>query len=324
MPKLADLGEVIAVVCSDLHLSARPPVARAGEKDWFAAMERPLWQLRTLAEEYDCRVLCAGDVFDHWKAPPELINFALDALPAEMICIPGQHDLPNHSLGEVRRSAYQTLVKAGKIINATPAGVWVDHRPSMVGFWVHGFPWGVEVVPWPEEQRSAGTLHVALVHKYLWADAAGYVNAPKEGFVTSRKHPYPAYRSVVVGDNHQPWHLVYEGKAPGDVFNCGGFMRRGSDEVNRPNPRCGLLYSSGHIENFSFDTSKETFVSVESFEGHDNDLGGMETFIAELMKLQGATLDYVGALREMMDRRDVSPAVRALVVEALEHGRDIK
>ena len=34
--------QVLAILCSDLHLQMKPPVARSAEPDWFAAMRRPL------------------------------------------------------------------------------------------------------------------------------------------------------------------------------------------------------------------------------------------------------------------------------------------
>ena len=54
-------------------------------------MQRSLEQIRDLQKEFDCPVICAGDIFDKWNSPPELINFAYDNLP-EIYAIPGQHD----------------------------------------------------------------------------------------------------------------------------------------------------------------------------------------------------------------------------------------
>ena len=108
---------VVAIACADIHLQHTAPICRSGEPDWYAAMARPLEELRGLQENYDCPILCAGDVFNHWNnCPPELINWAIKHLP-KMYAIPGQHDLPQHRLDDVRKSAYWTMVEAGVIEN---------------------------------------------------------------------------------------------------------------------------------------------------------------------------------------------------------------
>src|SRR5690606_2165772 len=61
--------KVRALLVADIHLSHRPPIARAAEPDWYAAMERQLFQLRYLSDHYRAPVICAGDVFDDgWRA----------------------------------------------------------------------------------------------------------------------------------------------------------------------------------------------------------------------------------------------------------------
>jgi len=74
-------SKVIAIICSDLHLSLKPPVFRSDEPDWFAAMQRPLDEIRRLQKHYGCDVLCCGDVFNDWNSSAELINWAVERLP---------------------------------------------------------------------------------------------------------------------------------------------------------------------------------------------------------------------------------------------------
>ena len=50
------MKKVIAILCSDLHLSHVAPVARSAENNWYAAMARALQELRELAEEHDVPV----------------------------------------------------------------------------------------------------------------------------------------------------------------------------------------------------------------------------------------------------------------------------
>ena len=103
------MSSVIAVCCSDIHLSHRPPKLREAEPNWYAAQARVLSQVRAVVETHKCPLIVAGDVFDEgWRAhkcPPELVNFAIRHLPV-CYAVPGQHDLPHHRYADVDKSAY--------------------------------------------------------------------------------------------------------------------------------------------------------------------------------------------------------------------------
>ncbi|GAG04154.1 unnamed protein product, partial [marine sediment metagenome] len=168
------MSKVLALLCSDLHLSHVPPAARSAESDWYAAMKRPLDEIRELARLHgkadglkQVKILCAGDVFDssgadrrRWNSPPELINFAIDALPEGMYCIPGQHDLPNHNYGEIKRSAYWTLAKAGKLHNLPPGKSMLLRLDGSAT--VTAFPWGYEIEPPKGRKRVATDLRIVM------------------------------------------------------------------------------------------------------------------------------------------------------------------
>ena len=83
----------IALLCSDIHLSLNSPICRGLDRErWFETMAHYLKKLKDIAKDHAVPIVCAGDVFDKWNSPPELINFALKHLP-EMYAI-----LPNHNL----------------------------------------------------------------------------------------------------------------------------------------------------------------------------------------------------------------------------------
>src|SRR5262245_60331644 len=97
----------VAIVASDLHLSHKAPSARA-EKDWYEVMTEHLTELNQLKYKLKVTVLYAGDIFDTWDSPAELINFALLYLPRGY-AIAGQHDLPHHQMSSIEKSALFTL-----------------------------------------------------------------------------------------------------------------------------------------------------------------------------------------------------------------------
>jgi DNA repair exonuclease SbcCD nuclease subunit len=132
--------DVIALLIADPHLGHRVPAARAEEPDWFAAMGRYVNQLCDLKRRCGCPVICAGDIFDRWDNPSELVNWAITNLP-KMIAIPGQHDLPHHSLEDAHKSSYKTLIHAGNIDTLIGVNKIHLHENDMT---LHLFPWGVK------------------------------------------------------------------------------------------------------------------------------------------------------------------------------------
>ena len=300
--------EVIAVLCSDIHLSLKPPRARRKEEDWFSAMQDTLRQVEEVALKYDVPILCSGDVFDHWRAEPELINFALCHLP-KMVAVPGQHDLPLHQIDAVKRSAFWTMVLADRIIPALHGSPVI-----LEDVVVHGFPWGSKVVP---HKKKTKKMPVALCHEYVWTDTHLYPGAPEEKNIKKYDGLVDGYGAVVFGDNHKGF-LARVGDVP--LFNCGTLMRRKSNEKTY-RPMIGLLCKSGIILRHKLKTGRESFITLEEEEdGRRKQLKAhdLEDFINGLSDLQMHSFDFMEAIKRAMEKKQVTDGVRKLILQSLE------
>jgi hypothetical protein len=308
MSSLRKQDRPVAVLCSDLHLSVRPPLARSEEHDWFAAMATSIAQVNALASKHHIPILCAGDVFDHWRSLPELINFALRHLPP-MYSIPGQHDLPYHSFDAIDKSAYWTLVEGNTLVdlsNTYPRGVIVETWVDMV---VYGFPFGAEIKPNPNRGRDG--LSVAVIHEYTWKDGCGYVGAPEKQNLSAKWAVLQTYDVVVIGDNHQGF-TSRQGKTT--VFNCGSLMRRASDQAMY-RPQIGLLHASGLVEPHYLDCSKDRLFKPKG--GSKTETIDLSGLFGELNDLQAFVPDFADAVNRAMDETEVTKGVRRVVTEAI-------
>lgn len=301
--------KVVAIACSDIHLSLKPPVARAEEEDWMKVQERVLDQVAELSEEYIAPILCAGDVFDRWNSPPELINWAIDKMPY-IHAIPGQHDLPLHNLDLINKSAYSTMTKFEDslfmgIHDLTPGMPW-----TIGDVYVQGFPWGYPLTP-PEQ--SSNKISIALIHRYIWTDGCSYPNAPKEARWKIQKKNLKGWDVVVFGDNHKGF-LIDHGPKP-TVFNCGSLMRRKSDEANY-HPQVGLIYDDGSVEPHYLDCSNDLITKAVPVREYKDNME-LKDFLDELSKLQDSQLDFEEAMKQVLEENKPSPAVRKLILEAM-------
>jgi hypothetical protein len=298
---------VIAVAAGDLHLSDSPPLFRSAEPDWFGAMERQLGELKRLAQSFGgVPLLVPGDVFHRWNPSPKLINFAMRHLPF-CYAVPGQHDLRHHSYADVKDTAYWTLVQAGKLFDLKP-GV-----PQPVeGMLLWGFPWGSPPAPRPPHAILEG-LHVAVCHRYVWTESCSHPGADPAARLGAVRASLKGYDAAVFGDNH----LGFVSHRPGEctVVNCGGFMRRNSDQRGY-RPSAWLLHSDGSARRHFYDVSED--VCLEA--GPSPEAPALEEFLCELGSLGGATADFREAVYRACKNGAVSEGAMGYVRKALGDG----
>lgn len=298
-------SDAVAVLVSDIHLSHKPPLARSAEPDWYAAMARQLRELKELAEGIP--ILCAGDVFDKWNSPPELINFAIDELP-HMYCVPGQHDLPHHNLEDIRKTAYATLVKAGVITNIVEPVVIAGSRIV-----AYGAPWGRSI---PSPEPIKGKLQVLVAHMYCHKNGFGFPGAPKEQNVTVLSHDTNCFDAAVFGDNHKGF--LYKER----ILNHGTFYRRKMDEVNYQ-PQVGLLFRDGTIQRIPMATAAEDkFIDANETVELMEKAADMTAFLSDLSslsQLDKKALDFMDSISHFVKHSSISKGVRLILKDAIEN-----
>jgi len=312
---------VVAILCSDFHLSLNPPIWRSAEPNWFAAMNRPLNEIKLLQEECDCPVINAGDIFDRWDSTPELINFAIDSLPNELFAIPGQHDLPLHNYDDMKKSAYWTLVQANKIGDISNACRYNyrGHRKCRANFHalaMYGFPFGYPITPLDEEEKNnkADKIHIAVVHEYRCVKGKSFKQAPDKAYLRMNEKNLIGYDVIVYGDNHKGFLTKINNGTT--VFNCGTLMRRKTDEIDYK-PQIGLLYSDGSVEPYYLNTTNdkhlESISDVEAFIEND-----MKSFIKELKKLGNSELNFKEAVHQYLKSNKVKKSIATLLLKGME------
>lgn len=228
---------VIAILCSDLHLRHTPPSSRL-ERDWYEVMDRHLGWLRTESVLHDCPIICAGDVFDRWNPPAELVSWAIDHLP-EMYAIPGNHDSHGHDYERRMDGAYGALVKAG-IIQDLKSEEWTLLGPGHYRtpyIWVWANPWGRYSLP-EDFCGDEGVVSLQVIHKYVYdSKAVAYKDAPESGLVDPTFTG--SFDAVLSGDNHITWGTR-------GWLNPGSLMQLKRDQKDHV-PTIGYLHSDAKI-----------------------------------------------------------------------------
>jgi hypothetical protein len=296
--------KVIAVLGSDLHLTNKTPVARA-ETDWLKVLSHALEQVCDLCDKHKCPFILAGDLFDKSNPPPVVVNAAFDMLPENTITIPGQHDLEFHNRQDINKTAYWTLVKAGRIDPLM--GVGLRHTNRIAEWDLVPFPWGSDVKDYTAKgERKSKSL--AVIHAYCWTSDCSYLNAPRDLAVPKWERRLKEYDAAVFGDNHKGFY------APGrcNIWNNGVMVPRRTDERDYK-PRVGLLLRSGEVTSYELDTSQNKWATEKEIVEKIEDQQDLSDFIAEVKSLGKDPLDFLDALKASALAKGIRPQVLEII-----------
>lgn len=126
------------------------------------------------------------------------------------------------------------------------------------------------------------------------------------------------YRVAVFGDNHLPFLCTDDETT---VLNCGGFLRRNSDQHDHQ-PKVGVIWSDGGVTRVDIDVSKDVTLQVPNLQptlsGVNAVTGSLDRFMDELSGLETAYVDFIEALKAYMTNNRTGDEVRQAVMKAAE------
>ncbi len=306
-----------AILVSDLHLTDRTPVSRTD--DYQEAQRRKLEFICKLSKENgDCPVLCAGDVFDYWKASPWLCRFAVQNLPADFLAIPGQHDLPGHSLAEFEKSGLGLLdvVEAAAVLKSP--SYFVTARSSHNTFYVVGIPYGqledvlkddFEFPKTPSQGRR-----ILLLHTLVWPDRRP--SWDKSGITAKEllERFGKQFDLIVTGDNHQSF--VYEG-LKSLLVNPGSMLRITADQEDH-RPRCYLYYADTNSVQHIYLPIEKGVINREHIESRKKKDERIAAYIERMNTDWEITLSFRRNLEAFFNENKVPRSVREIIWRAME------
>lgn len=306
---MPDMPTPVALAFSDLHLSLNAPVCRKEQNNWLEVQHFYLDQVCSKASILDVPVLFAGDLFDRWNSPAELISLAMRCLPHNMYCVPGQHDLPNHRIDLMHRSAYGVLVEGGTIKDCS-GGKTIRTSDADI----YGFGWDEQITP---PAFGNGSLKIALIHSYCWIAGKEHYGATHNSNVTHFGKVFKGYDIAIFGDNHKDF-IVKEGDTI--VVNCGRAVRRKADEIVST-PCMYVILSDGTVRREYFDTTIDRFFK-NAKERESASTLDLQSFLKHLQGLAGNDgLDFRESVMSHLRDEDIETGIKEIIIKAIEYGQ---
>lgn len=304
-----DTSRVEGIFTADWHLSHKPPLARSVEPDWLATQRGYLVQLEALQLEHKCPIICAGDVFDKPDPPAELVNLALAHMP-HVYALPGNHDLRMGNYQDLHKTAFYTLVKAGKITLLDP-----KYPASVNGMQLHAFPHSFPPKP-REDWKNSLVRDIAVCHCYCWVEGKSYPDAPESHRLRAYKKVFASYDCVVIGDNHLPFKARVGGTL---VVNCGSLVRRNVDQRDY-RPRVWLYKADNTAEPYYLDVSKDRFLEEKASKEAKEVSKDLTRFLEGLKGIKDVIIDFREAVQAYLRKHKIGKEIEQIILAALEEG----
>lgn len=311
VPSVEPSRKADAILCADIHLSPQVPKCR-DEEEYLPAMFRKLKFIRDLqAQHGGIPVLCAGDVTDRWYLEKGVQWFVTQVIQVmdNWIAVPGQHDLPQHSLELYDKSWLATLEEA----HCLEVMEGDDKELCVSGTFTNlqSFPWGVE----PVEATKEEGLHIALIHRMVYQGKPPYPGAEKDGGTAKALlRKMKGFDLVVSGDNHDTFVEELNGRL---LVNPGSMMRTSAKQVNHA-PSVFLWYARDNtVERvvLPYDRHAVSREHLDRTEAHDS---RMQTFVEKLEGEVDLSIGFKENVMERLKESDISKETKDIVMEVVE------
>ncbi len=301
-----------AILVSDLHLTDSTPVSRTD--DYITAQICKLQFLQSLsAKNNNCPILCAGDVFDHWKASPWLCSMAFNFLPRPFIGIPGQHDLPEHSLEELPRSALSLLGYVDSELFIL-TGEEMEYESK---FQIVGLPFGklkkfdVSMLKQPLRKDR---VKVMMLHELTWKSKRPSWDKGSWTDLELINEFGEYFDLILTGDNHGGFVTKHDDCL---LVNPGSMLRKTADQEDYK-PRCYLYYADLNDVfpvHFPVEKNVHTREHIDRKKEHDERI---TAYISRMKENWEIGLSFRKNLEAFFAENNTPKKVREIICQAVE------
>ena len=311
------------ILTADLHLTDSSPISRTD--DYMLAQTSKLRFLQALSDDNDhCPILCAGDIFHNWKASPWLSAWALTFLPKPMIVIPGNHDLPMHSLEYYDKSGLSLLEKVSKSSNNPFLSVlgarndlttYISENGEAVE--IIGVPFGQLKNMEIEQSTDKEKTRILMLHELVWPEARPVWGKADDWSAPELTKKYGKYFDLILtGDNHQTF-VYNDSKNNCLLVNPGSMMRMTADQADFE-PCCYLYYASNNeIKQINFPIKKEVHNRDYIDQKNDRD-ERIAAYIERMNHDWKISLSFPNNLQAFFAENDTPTKVREIIWQHLE------
>ena len=285
------------IITADWHIRDDKPRCRK-DTDWYETQRKKIKWVVDLSNSEKCSIIVAGDILHRGTNSQLLENMLLEELRRaeyDIFAIPGNHDLPYHSMKQMHKSTFKVLLNAG-VLMFIPTNK-VDN--------VHFFGFDENI---PRDIHA----DILVLHTLVLPNGAAmpFIEAPTAQELLSR---YPNAKTIITGDNHTPFIAKDKERM---LINPGSLIRQTADQIEHE-PRV-YIYENGNVSAAYLPVEKGVVVNEYILTEKQRD-DRINTFV-ETMKsrTEGFGLSFEDNMETAMQREKLPREVVRIIQEAME------
>ena len=296
-----------AILTGDWHLREDQPTCRTD--DFWKTQWKKVDFIKHLQEKYNCPVLHAGDLFNHWKPSPRLLSETILRLPKHFYTIYGNHDLPQHNLDLAYKCGINTLERAG-VLAVLDECHW-NQEPKYGSFHKEKIDVTCISDSFPRYIHYGSNILVWHVMNYQGKKPWPGCIDPSAASLLRKQ---PQYDLILTGHNHKPFVEKHEGRL---LVNPGSITRQATDQIDHK-PRVYLWYAKTNTVEPIYLPIEQDVISREHIDKISEREDRIDAFISKLDNDWEAGVSFEENLERFEKTNQVRQSVIQIVHKAVE------
>jgi len=297
------------ILTADWHLRSTRPRCRLDD-DWLATQKNALDQVAVAARKYEADVIVVGDIFHSTNETTNEVIGLVQSFAATLECdhlslylLAGNHDLPQHNLDNIHKSAFNLLLNSKNIFHIEDLII----NDGKFGMRVSAANFGAP----DNEEAEIVFKHILCFPQSEKAPPNAKIVRPTELFADLKKARY-----IFTGDYHRSF-MNYKGKRK--VFNPGCLLRQAADLIDYEPSVMLIEANDGELTHKLIPiVDSATLVTDEYIaeeEARDNRIA---SFIEKIKSKGELTFDFVENVKTRIVENKIDKGVKAMILELLE------
>jgi len=297
------------IITADWHLRSQRPRCRLDE-DWIKTQKNALNQIAKYARENEADVIVIGDIFHSTNETTNEIIGLVQELAAQLFeecgkslyILAGNHDLPQHNLDNIHRSAFNILINSKNIFH-------ID-KLQINNNYVSGSDYGAD-----------DDGEVSIVFKHILCFPENEKLPPNNKIVKPSEllKQLPNAKYIFTGDYHRYFYFTKNKRA---LLNPGCLLRQAADMIDY-NTVVVLIDFNGDTKNELTHSvlpivDDEKMVTDEYIENEVMRNSRIEAFIERIKENEHVTFDFIDNVHNMMKNNKIENNVKDIILELME------
>jgi DNA repair exonuclease SbcCD nuclease subunit len=299
------------IVTADWHLRSQRPRCRLDD-DWLGTQWNALNQIINYAREYKADVFVIGDIFHTTnETTNEVIGLVqklalcLENFGRSLYILAGNHDLPQHNLDNIHKSAFNILLNSKNIYHLDQI-LFNDDKDTMK---ISASNFG-----------AADVTDAEVVFKHILCFPENEKIPPSDNIVKPSElfAEFPKARYIFTGDYHRQFvHTKGKNKK---LFNPGCLIRQAADTIDYESAVFYIGFINGDITYTALPIlDNEKMVTDEYLEKEEMRNSRIEAFIERIKENKQVTFDFLENVHTLMKNNKIDDEIKNIILELMEN-----